>query len=146
MIVEFYDVLLVDFSGILPFKLEKEDILSRQEQVSQNNLELFLFELEKNLGEEFVYIGSDLLETKLFHRVILKDGFLELLIGTPVTLLAHYKDESKAKKFKESLQKTLEKIIPKNLLLLVEESIEIKNIKKSLESSKSGFRKLGKVS
>ena len=142
---EFYDILLVDFSGIFPFKLEKGDILTRQEQLSQHNLELFLIELEKNLGEEVTYIGSDLLETKMFHRALLRDGLLELLIGTPITLLAHYKEEKKAKKFKESLERTLEKTIPAHLAPLVQESIEIKKIKRSLEPAGQGFRKLGKV-
>ncbi|MBI4053427.1 MAG: hypothetical protein HY394_05325 [Candidatus Diapherotrites archaeon] len=142
---EFYDILLVDFSGIFPFKLEKEDVLTRQEQLSQHNLETFLLELEKNLGEELTYIGSDLLETKMFHRALLKDGLLELLIGTPITLLAHYKEEKKAKKFKESLERTLEKTIPEHLAPLIQDSIEIKKIKRVLGPPPQGFRKLGKV-
>ena len=151
MITEFYDVVLVDFSGLLPFKLEKEDILTRQEQVSSHNLYFFLSELEKNLGESFVYFGSDLLETRLFHRVLLKDGLLELLIGTPVTLLAHYKEPSNAEKFKDSLQKTLKKTLPKHLVPLVENSIEIKKIEKKFDSvdainNNVGFKKLGRIS
>lgn len=146
MITEFYDVMLVDFGGILPFKLEKEEILSRQERVSQQKLDFFLVSLEKNMKESFVYVGSDLLETKLFHRIILKEGLLELLIGTPVTLLAHYKDAGKAKKFKQSLQKTLEKIVPEHVASLVEDSIEIKKIQKTLGNFQEGFKKLGKVS
>lgn len=145
MITEFYDVILVDFSGILPFKLEKTDILTRQEQLSQENLERFLADLEKNLDENFVYIGSDLLETKLFHRVILKDGLVELLIGTPITLLAHFKELRQAKKFNDSLQKTLAKILPPKLMPFVAESIEIKKVKKGLRVSEKGFKKLGMV-
>ena len=145
MNTEFYDVMLVDFSGILPFKLEKEDVLTRQETVAQKNLLSFLIELEKNLGENFTYIGADLLETKLFHRVILKDGLLELLIGTPITLLAHYKESENAKKFKDSLKKTLEKSLPEHLAPLVEESIEIRKIQKKMDSNPTEFRKLGKV-
>lgn len=147
MIVEYFDVILVDFSGIFPFKLEKEDILTRQEIVSQRNLETFLVELEKNLGDEFVYIGADLLETKLFHRVITKDGLLELLIGTPVTLLAHYKEIKNAEKFKESLKKTLEKSMPLELVGFATD-IEIRKVKKEISHKQSEkiFRKLGGMS
>lgn len=145
MITQIYDVMLVDFSGILPFKLEKREILSRQEKISEQNLSTFLTELEKNAGETFAYVGSDLLETRLFHRVMLKDGLLEILIGTPITLLAHYKEETKAKKFKESLKKTLKKMIPEHLVSLVEESIEIKKIEKKLETGNNQFNKLGRV-
>ncbi|MDO8647843.1 MAG: hypothetical protein Q7R70_05535 [Candidatus Diapherotrites archaeon] len=144
MITEFYDVVLVDFSGLLPFKLEKTEILTRQEEVSQENLEQFLVELERGLKDEFVYIGSDLLETKLFHRAILKTGLLELLIGTPVTLLGHFKEKDHAQKFKNTLQKTLEGIVPKQIAPLLEESIEIRKVKKEI-ITKKGLRKLGSV-
>lgn len=144
MITEFYDVVLVDFSGLLPFKLEKTEILTRQEQVSQENLERFLIGLERDLKEEFVYLGSDLLETKLFHRAILKTGLLELLIGTPVTLLAHFKEKDKAQKFKDTLQKTLEAFVPKELAPMLKESIEIKKIQKEINPQK-GLRKLGGI-
>lgn len=144
MITEFYDVVLVDFSGLLPFKLEKTEILTRQEEVSQENLERFLVGLEHGLKDEFVYIGSDLLETKLFHRAILKTGLLELLIGTPVTLLGHFKEKDNAQKFKNTLRKTLEEIVPKQLAPLLEESIEIRRVKKEISTQK-GLRKLGGV-
>ena len=145
MITEFYDVVLVDFSGNLPFKLEKTDILTRQEQVSRENLWRFLSELEKNSTDNFIYLGSDLLETKLFHRVVLKDGLLELLIGTPITLLAHFKEMHEAEKFNICLQKTLANFLPQKLMPFVVESIEIKKVKTELQSSEKGFKKLGKV-
>ena len=90
MIREFYEVILVDFSGVLPFKLEKEDIFTKQGIVATKNLEKFILDLESSLNYEFIYVGSDLLEAKLFHRLIAKEGLLELLIGTPITLIAHF--------------------------------------------------------
>ncbi|MEM0142600.1 MAG: hypothetical protein QXL94_01400, partial [Candidatus Parvarchaeum sp.] len=71
MINEFYEVVLVDFSGILSFKLEKEDILTRQELVATENLKNFILNLEMKYKSNFIYIGSDILETRLFHRLIL---------------------------------------------------------------------------
>lgn len=144
MIKEFYDVVLVDFSGILPFKLERESILTRQETIATENLRKFLLDLEKILQYEFVYIGADLLEAKLFHRLIMKNGLLELLIGTPITLMGHFKDKSDAEHFKTSLEETLNKMLPKLLQPMIIESIEIKKVKKEITvTEKIGFRKLG---
>lgn len=144
MINEFYDVVLVDFSGILPFKLEKEGILTRQEIVATENLRKFLLDLESSLKYEFIYIGADLLEAKLFHRLIMKDGLLELLIGTPITLMGHFKEKEKAEKFRVSLQKTLNKTVPDLLQPMLADSIEMKKVRKEIVSIQGQkFRKLG---
>ncbi len=144
MIKEFYDVVLVDFSGILPFKLEKENILTRQELVATENLRKFLLDLENSLQYEFIYIGADLLEAKLFHRLIMKDGLLELLIGTPITLMGHFKDKEKAEQFRTSLEKTLNKTVPELLQPMLAESIEMRKVQKEIVPvEQSKFRKLG---
>ncbi len=144
MIKEFYDVVLVDFSGILPFKLEKEDILTRKERVATENLEKFLLDLERELKNEFVYIGADLLETKLFHRLITDGGILELLIGTPITLMGHFREKEGAEKFKGSLEKTLKRTLPDILQPLLTESIELKKVEREIVPFENvGFKKLG---
>ena len=144
MINEFYEVTLVDFGGILPFKLEKDDILTRQEKVATENLKKFLSDLESELQYEPIYIGADLLEAKLFHRLILKDGLLELLIGTPITLLGHFKDKEMAEKFKNALKKILIGKIPDVLQQMLIESIELKKVKRELiPVANSKFKKLG---
>ncbi len=144
MIKEFYEVVLVDFSGILPFKLEKENILTRQEIVATENLRKFLLELEKALKYEFVYIGADFLEAKLFHRLIMKDGLLELLIGTPITLMGHFKEKENAMQFRISLEKILNKMSPGLLQPLLAESIEMKKVKREIVSAeRQKFSKLG---
>lgn len=144
MINEFYDVVLVDFSGILPFKLEKENILTRQEKVATESLRKFLLELETTLQYEPVYIGADFLEAKLFHRLIMKNGLLELLIGTPITLMGHFKEKEEAEHFRSSLEKTLIKSVPNLLQSMLTESIEVKKVKKEIISAKiQKFRKLG---
>lgn len=144
MINEFYDVILVDFSGILPFKLEKENILTRQEIVASENLKTFLLELETASKSNFIYIGSDILEARLFHRLILKDGLLELLIGTPITLMGHFKEKRNAEKFKSSLEEVLSKMLPNMLKSFVNESIELKKVNKEIiEINKQKFKKIG---
>ena len=144
MINEFYDVVIVDFSGILPFKLEKENILTRQETVATENLKRFLLDLEAAFQNEFIYLGSDILEAKLFHRLIIKDGLLELLIGTPITLMGHFKEKETADQFRVSLEKTLNKIVPDVLQPMLAESIEVKAVKKEIVSAQDKkFRKLG---
>lgn len=144
MIKEFYDVVLVDFSGILPFKLEKENILTREEIVATENLKRFLLDLETASQYEFVYIGADFLEAKLFHRLLLKDGLLELLIGTPITLIGHFKEKENADQFRVSLEKTLNKMVPDLLQPMLAESIETKKVKREIISAKKPkFSKLG---
>lgn len=143
MINEFYDVVLVDFSGILPFKLEKENILTRQETVATENLKKFLLDLEAALQYESVYIGADFLEAKLFHRLIMKDGLLELLIGTPITLMGHFKEKEKAEQFRISLEKALNKTLPEFLQPILAESIEMKKVRREIVSG--GRLKLSKL-
>lgn len=144
MIKDFYEVILVDFGGMLPFKLEKGDILTKQEIVSTNNLKKFILDLENLLDYEFIYVGSDILEAKLFHRLIAKDGLLELLIGTPITLIGHFKDKRQAEQFKVSLEKVLSKIVPDVLQPMLIESIEIKKVKKEIVAfEQERFKKLG---
>lgn len=144
VIVESYEVVLVDFSGLLPFKLEKENILTRQEIVSTENLRKFLLDLETASRYQFVYIGADILEAKLFHRLILEDGLLELLIGTPITLVGHFRERINAEKFKVSLEKTLGNIVPDVLRPMLEMSIEMKKVKKEVVTvAKQEFKKLG---
>ncbi len=144
MINEFYDVVLVDFSGILPFKLEKENILTRQEKVATESLRKFLLDLETTLQYQPVYIGADFLEAKLFHRLIMKNGLLELLIGTPITLMGHFKEKEEAEQFRSSLEKTLVKSVPDLLQPMLTESIEVKKVKKEIISAEmQKFRKLG---
>ena len=144
MIKESYDVVFVDFSGILPFKLEKENILTRQEEVAIENLKRFVLDLEVALKYESVYLGADFLETRLFHKLIMKDGLLELLIGTPITLIGHFKEKENAEQFKTSLEEVLNKTLPNNLREVLVESIEIKKIERSITpSGKKGLSKLG---
>ncbi len=145
MIKESYDVILVDFSGILPFRLEKENILTTQETVALEKLKEFIINLESELKYELVYLGMDFIETKLFHRMIMKDGILELLIGTPITLMGHFREEESAVQFRDCLEKTISKTLPELLQPLLEQSIELRKIDKEISSNykKVGFNKLG---
>ena len=145
MIKESYDVILVDFSGILPFRLEKENILTTQETVALEKLKEFIINLESELKYEVVYLGMDFIETKLFHRMIMKDGILELLIGTPITLMGHFREEESAVQFRDCLEKTISKTLPELLQPLLEQSIELRKIDKEISSNykKVGFNKLG---
>ncbi len=143
MKTEFYDVVLVDFVGILPFKLEKEDIFTKRGTKSKESLETFFKKLEKRLGEEIYYIGCDVFETKLFHRAMIKEAFIEILVGTPITLLAHFEHEVKAKKFKQALEKTLVEIVPDKFKHLIPDAIELKKKQKELTLAK--WSKLQKI-
>jgi len=144
MIKESYDVVLVDFSGILPFKLEKENILTRQEDVAIGNLRQFILDLESVLKYESVYLGADFLDAKLFHRLIMKDGLLELLIGTPITLIGHFKERENAEQFKTSLEEILNRTLPNHLRPMLIESIEIKKVERAIvPSGERRFSKLG---
>jgi hypothetical protein len=145
MIKESYDVILVDFSGMLPFRLEKESILTTQETVALEKLKEFIINLEAELKYELVYLGMDFIETKLFHRMIMKDGILELLIGTPITLMGHFREEESAIQFRDCLERTIGRTLPDLLQPLLEQSIELKKIDKEISSDykKVGFNKLG---
>jgi hypothetical protein len=74
----------------------------------------------------------------------MKDGLLELLIGTPITLIGHFKEKENAEQFKSSLEETLNKTIPSRLRPMLVESIEIKKVERSIvPSGKKGLSKLG---
>lgn len=108
---------LLDVQEILPFALGKEEILNEgvgEEDRAKKELLKFIEKLEKNFGEDIYYIGMDIIGEKSYERFILKKGgFLEVMIEKPLALNAHFINKRRAKKFLDSLKKSL-KTISKN--------------------------------
>ena len=58
-------------------------------------------------------MGMDVIMGKVYERFIFdKGGFFEIMTGNPIAMNAHFVHDNQAKKFKESLKKTLKQIMP----------------------------------
>ena len=106
----------LDVSELLPFTVKKtvklNDTLKEQER-ARKELEKFIEKLQKNYKEAIWYMGMDVIMGKVYERFIFdKGGFFEIMTGNPIAMNAHFVHDNQAKKFKESLKKTLKQIMP----------------------------------
>jgi len=85
----------------------------------------FIKMMEKNCGNEFYYVGQDVISEKLFHRFLFKDqGFVEFMLGTPSVISAHFVDKKNARVFASCLKTSLKQVLPKGL----QTTMALKNI------------------
>jgi hypothetical protein len=118
-------VTLIDLPEALPFevRLEKKKAHSKAKKSkvkeiltegSENTKKIFEFIelLEKAFGEEFSYIGEDIVGDKFYKRFLFpKGGFLEIMTQAPAAIIAHFIETKRAKKFATSLKKVITKTI-----------------------------------
>ena len=115
MLTHFY-VTLLDLPECLPFtfnptgKLEELEKDERLELEAEARLQSFAEQLMNKFGEEFAYIGDDIIGEKFYKRFLLeKNGFMEVMTGVPAVVSAHFTTKERAEKFAEALRKTIEK-------------------------------------
>lgn len=105
-------VTLVDLPEALPFVIKKKkNIKFILETSDEDTKKLFDFVvlLEKGFGEEFSFIGEDIIAEKFYRRFLFSNGgFLEVMSEPPATIIAHFIDEKRAKKFASALKKVIE--------------------------------------
>lgn len=108
----------LDVSELLPFTIKKTKKLSdslKEQEHARKELEKFIDKLEKSYKEKIWYMGMDVIAGKTYERFIFeKGGFFEIMIEAPIAMNAHFVHEKQANKFRDSLQKALRQIMPKN--------------------------------
>ena len=114
-------VVLIDLPEALPFELKLQDSIRNvdkidiQAQKSESELFVFIKELEKNLNEELVFIGEDVIAEKFYRRFLFqKSGFLEIMYQNPVAIIAHFIDEKRAQNFAQGLKTTIDNVVKEN--------------------------------
>jgi adenylate kinase family enzyme len=112
-------VVLIDLPEALPFELkltkakpEELKELDHESKKSEEKLFEFVSKLEKNLKEEFSFIGEDIIGEKFYKRFLLpKSGFMEIMYQPPAAIIAHFLDIKRAKAFAKALKKTIDQTI-----------------------------------
>jgi hypothetical protein len=109
-------VTLIDLPEVLPFGFVLKGVdfdLDQKKQVeAEEKLSAFIADLETQFGEEFIFIGEDIIEEKLFKRYLFSEnGFFEVMIGFPVVISAHFVDKTRAEKFAECLRSSVKKAV-----------------------------------
>jgi len=108
-------VTLVDLPEALPFEIKRgKGIKSILEAGEEDTKKLFDFIklLEKEFGEEFSFIGEDVIAEKFYRRFLFsKGGFLEVMSEPPAAIIAHFIEETRAKKFAAALKKVINKAV-----------------------------------
>ena len=125
-------VVLVDIPEALPFihkgkKIEKITDIMKIGDEDTKKLFDFVKKIEKEFGEEFSYIGEDIIAEKFYRRFIFRqNGFIEIMSEPPASMIAHFIDEKRAQKFADALKAIiLEEIKDKDIAAMLSDSIEI---------------------
>ena len=133
-------VSLLDIGEALPFShtIDENDLLT-DDGATLRPLERFIAELEKHFREEIIGVGEDIIGEKFYYRYLFKsNGFLELMLQPPVALVAHFGEQTKAKRFSAALTKTIDATIKdKKTAEILKNVIEISAERREALSYKS---------
>lgn len=106
-------VSLVDLPESLVFSVgdnEKGNFKEQMERQDKSQKALFRFMdiLGSDFDDKIYYMGQDVIGEKFYHRFQFgKQGFVEVMNQAPVSVIAHFLDEKRAKKFFNILKKNL---------------------------------------
>src|SRR3989344_6871044 len=96
MLKHFY-VTLLDLPEALPFafnpsgKFDEMDKDAEKQEKADAILMKFVSYLIQKFGDDYAYIGEDVIGEKFYKRFLFeKNGFLELMTGVPAVVSAHF--------------------------------------------------------
>jgi len=145
-------VTLVDLPEALPFEIKKKkEIRFILEAGEEDTKRLFGFVrlLEKLFGEEFSFIGEDIIAEKFYRRFLFsRGGFMEVMSEPPAAIIAHFIEKSRAKKFADALKKVIEKTVTdETIAKILKNSVELSSEKEEALSYKkwSEMKKIRKL-
>ena len=115
MLKHFY-ITLLDLPEALPFafvpmvNLDDTNKDTKKEEEADRKLQKFVVQLMKKFGEDFAFIGDDIIGEKFYKRFLFeKNGFLEVMTGVPAVISAHVTTKARAEKFAKALRETIQK-------------------------------------
>lgn len=110
-------VSLLDLPEALPFgimnskeysNVKEMDADQLRQQESDKKLFEFVELMRKEMKEEFVFIGDDIIGEKFYKRFLFeKGGFIEIMTGVPVAISAHFTAINRANLFASALKKAI---------------------------------------
>jgi len=130
-------VVLIDLPEVLPFEMKKKggikEILEMGEEDIKKVFE-FVVLLEKAFGEEFSFIGEDVIAEKFYRRFLFpKGGFMEIMTEPPAAIIAHFIEIERAKKFAEALKRVLANVVKeKTVCNILKSSVEVSTEKEDV--------------
>ncbi len=130
-------VVLIDLPEVLPFEVKKKKDIKEILEVGEEDLKKvfeFVDLLEKEFGEEFSFIGEDVIAEKFYRRFLFpKGGFMEIMTEPPAAIIAHFIELERAKKFAEALMRVLNKIVKeKTVCDILKKSVEVSTEKEEV--------------
>ena len=148
MLKHFY-VTLLDLPEALPFafnpsgKFDEMDKDAEKQEKADAILMKFVSYLIQKFGDDYAYIGEDVIGEKFYKRFLFeKNGFLELMTGVPAVVSAHFTSKDRAQKFAEALKKTIEKQVSnEKARSVLMQSVEVDED----ESSRLSYEKWEKI-
>jgi hypothetical protein len=132
-------VSLLDITEALPFSFKIEDDIFGDDGKIMRPVEHFISNLEKNLREQIIPVGEDIIGEKFYYRYLFKsNGFMEIMLQPPVAIVAHFIEQKKAVKFSEALKVTIDNVVKeKKTAEVLKNVIEISAEQKEALSYKS---------
>jgi len=132
MLKHFY-VTLLDLPEALPFafvptvNLEEVDKDAKKEAEADLKLQKFTVQLMKKIGEDFAFIGDDIIGEKFYKRFLFeKNGFMEVMTGVPAVISAHFTTKTRANKFAEALRQTIKnQVKDKKISAILMSAVEV---------------------
>lgn len=148
MLKHFY-VTLLDLPEALPFAFSQSGNFEDMEKDAQNEakaekiLLAFVAQLMKKFGDDFAYIGDDVIGEKFYRRFLFeKNGFVEIMTGVPAVISAHFTSKPRAEKFAEALKKTIQlQVKNKKAMSVLLQAVEVSED----DSSRLTFEKWEKL-
>ncbi|MBD3156034.1 MAG: hypothetical protein GF368_05275 [Candidatus Aenigmarchaeota archaeon] len=146
-------VVLIDLPEALPFELPmiKTDPtnigeLNQKTEKSEKALFKFIEKLEKEFGEEFSFIGEDVIGEKFYKRFLFpKGGFLEVMYQTPAALIAHFIEKDRAENFSKSLKKIIDKTVDEDKVKMILKNLVEVNTEEEDSLTYDKWTKLTKI-
>lgn len=144
-----YYVTLLDLPEALPFGFNPSGLFESMDKDSKNEIKAeklllkFVTYLMKKFGDDFAFIGEDVIGEKFYRRFLFeKNGFVEIMTGVPAVISAHFTSKPRAEKFAESLRKTIENQVKnKRAKIVLLQAVEVSED----DSSRLTFEKWEKL-
>jgi len=109
-----YSISLIDPKDLLPFQIKKKaGIKNKLVEKIRGKKELnTVIEKIKKSKLQIVYLGEDEENERHIERFLLQDGYMEVIMESPVSITANFIEKKTAQKYSTALKKTFQKSMP----------------------------------
>jgi hypothetical protein len=122
----------LDVGDLVPFLVRETESPSEsihEQKRARKELERFIARLEKSFKEKIYYMGMDIIGEKSYERFLFENsGFFEVMVESPLAMIAHFVKKDRAENFQRAFIKALTEVMPDtHLTKMFLESIEVQD-------------------